>query len=371
MSVPKRRLALVILGLFVALTLIGWFSRPSPPRYIVTDLGVLPNDTFSSASGVNNRGEVVGVSAFMYGRVYRPRAFLYAGGVMTDLGPNAAISGGPALNDRGQVSGGTGRPGLNGHAYLYDHGRKRDLGTLPGFRGGIGAAINSRGQVVGEAQGGQGGNRAFLYAGRMINLGVLPGYQQSAATAVNTNGQIVGVCADAYFPTQAFISDGRAQKMTALPLPPGLTDSQAFGLNDRGEVIGAASASAHVQHVLLWQEKRVRDLGTPPGTDSATGTAINNRGEAVITAWTSPNAFSQLIGDHPIRLRLLLSLGSLQRKQQAYVWREGRMANLNALISARSGWALQEAQGINDRGQIVGEGLHHGQERAFLLTPVR
>ena len=40
------------------------------------------------------------------------------------------------------------------------------------------------------------------------------------------------------------------------------------------------------------------------------------------------------------------------------------------MIPAGSGWALQSANGINDRGQIVGTGLHNGHTRAYLLTPV-
>jgi probable HAF family extracellular repeat protein len=44
---------------------------------------------------------------------------------------------------------------------------------------------------------------------------------------------------------------------------------------------------------------------------------------------------------------------------------------LNTLIPEDADWNLEEASGINDHGQIVGYGLHHGQERAFLLTPTR
>lgn len=45
------------------------------------------------------------------------------------------------------------------------------------------------------------------------------------------------------------------------------------------------------------------------------------------------------------------------------------MVDLNDLIPANSGWYLEATTGINNRGQIVGYGLHGGQQRAFLLTP--
>jgi hypothetical protein len=45
------------------------------------------------------------------------------------------------------------------------------------------------------------------------------------------------------------------------------------------------------------------------------------------------------------------------------------MRDLNALIPRNSGWMLARAHGINDRGQIVGEGLLNGGAAAFLLIP--
>lgn len=45
------------------------------------------------------------------------------------------------------------------------------------------------------------------------------------------------------------------------------------------------------------------------------------------------------------------------------------MKDLNTLIPADSGWVLSQAQGINKRGQIVGNGVINGQAHAFLLTP--
>jgi len=47
------------------------------------------------------------------------------------------------------------------------------------------------------------------------------------------------------------------------------------------------------------------------------------------------------------------------------------MRDLSELIPAGRGWTLEEATAINDQGQIVGAGLHHGRKRAFLLTPIR
>lgn len=47
------------------------------------------------------------------------------------------------------------------------------------------------------------------------------------------------------------------------------------------------------------------------------------------------------------------------------------MADLNSLINPASGWSLNYAGAINERGQIVGSGHNSlGKYDAFLLTPV-
>jgi uncharacterized protein (TIGR03437 family) len=45
------------------------------------------------------------------------------------------------------------------------------------------------------------------------------------------------------------------------------------------------------------------------------------------------------------------------------------MQDLNTLIPADTGWILSLASGINDSGQIVGNGAINGVSHAFLLTP--
>ena len=44
--------------------------------------------------------------------------------------------------------------------------------------------------------------------------------------------------------------------------------------------------------------------------------------------------------------------------------------SLASLIPNASGWSGLNATGINDAGQIVGQGLIDVQEHAFLMTPI-
>jgi probable HAF family extracellular repeat protein len=87
------------------------------------------------------------------------------------------------------------------------------------------------------------------------------------------------------------------------------------------------------------------DLGSLGGS-SSWALSINNSGTVVGYATTRANTYHAFISTNG-----------------------GRMQDLNKMISPRSGWVLLQANGINDAGQIVGDGLFHGQSHAFLLTP--
>src|SRR5262249_5340857 len=98
---------------------------------------------------------------------------------------------------------------------------------------------------------------------------------------------------------------------------------------------------------FLWQHGTMTDLGTLPGRPTSLANAINNTGQVV--------GFSQdPDGNNTV----------------AVLWQNGVMANLNTLIPPGSHFFLQEALGINNRGQIIGTGvLPNGQVRGCLLTP--
>ena len=57
-------------------------------------------------------------------------------------------------------------------------------------------------------------------------------------------------------------------------------------------------------------------------------------------------------------------------ERRAFLYADGVIRDLNDLIPRRSGWFLVEANGINDRGEIVGRGIHRNRPKAFILKPI-
>ena len=98
-------------------------------------------------------------------------------------------------------------------------------------------------------------------------------------------------------------------------------------------------------HAFIHDGNGMHDLGALAG-GSSEAYSINNRGE-VVGRSAVPSG-----GHH------------------AFLFREGRMLDLNDLIPAGAGWVLTEAMDINNDGQIVGNGYLDGAVRAFLLTPM-
>ena len=174
----------------------------------------LDGDTVGFAFGINDHGQAVGTSGLCSNTAVppfttgpqAPHAVLWEkDGSSVDLG--SLVSGGTinipgAINDRGEVAGGSQSSGGTPHAFLWaKETGMRDLGTLPGDF--LSAApcchtINNKRQIVGfSLPGPLGSGRAFLWQnGVMTDLNTLipansPWYLQSAQS-VNDAGEIAG-----------------------------------------------------------------------------------------------------------------------------------------------------------------------------------
>ena len=344
----KRRFALCALLISLVATL------ASAQGYTVTDLGILPTGTFSYATGTSNFAHISGVADVV--NAYSARvhhAVLWTRSGIQDLGtlPNFVDDPGFAswangVNDLGIVVGGSWYDQEENHAFLWSQTvGMQDLGTPPGMVGSDAQSINLFGQVVGAGfeigPGDSGPSHAFLWTstGGMRFLGNLPGGQYNYAHGINDFGQVVGI-ADTdgiwYDLSHAFLWTQNG----------GMVDMgvwYAAAINNLGQVVGSSPHG----HAVLWTRNRgLRDLGTLPRGLSSSAAAINDFGLLVGSSETTSNAV------------------------HAILWSQrSGMLDLNDLIPANSGWVLNEANGINICGQIVGLGTLNGQTHGFLLTP--
>jgi probable HAF family extracellular repeat protein len=146
---------------------------------------------FGQALDINDAGVVAGRGQRW--DTDAEHAFMYAGGVTTDLGALDATtdySEASAINSMGDIAGTSLDAASVYHAVVFSGGTIHDLGSFDGYANAY--DINNRGQVVGF-----GANSGFLYTdGTMYDLNTLVsglgGWRLTGANAINDAGQIVG-----------------------------------------------------------------------------------------------------------------------------------------------------------------------------------
>jgi probable HAF family extracellular repeat protein len=208
------------------------------------------------------------------------------------------------------------------------------LGTLGGCCSSA-RGMNGSGQVVGASSSADGANHAFLWdrATGMRDLGTLGG-AQSVAAAVNAAGQVVGTSLTPDGTSRAFLWESD-RGMRELRLPPGYESASADDINDRGQIVGTASAFC--------------------SDGESAATALRTR---AATRPTIPHAAMRAAGEEEVPLCLT----------RAIHWEpDGEPAELAGLGAE----GLTLAGAINNAGQVTGIGVGPGAEsgRALLWEP--
>ena len=340
------------------------------PRYEVTDLGTI------RVIDINSYGQVVGWSGSGgHALLWTPNAANSTSGSLTDLGVLAGYTSSAAygINDFGQVAGESG----NGPAFIWTptspHATTGTMSALP-FRGGYG--VNASGQVTGYRTGS--GSRAILWTpnapntstGTDVDLGSFQSGGSSTPnyTAVESNarGQVVGQGGTANGLRVMLWTPNTPNGSVGTMLNLGSLDGGAFpafaeDINSAGQIVGTSQVVSGANHPFLWTPDvpngstgSFRDLGLLPGIgDIGEATSINDLGQVVGYRANFPG-------------------------ERGFVWSEAEgKIDLNTLVDA-SGWVLKGAWGINNSGQIAGNGTFDPDgtgplpaiARGYLLTPI-
>jgi probable HAF family extracellular repeat protein len=269
---------------------------------ITTDLGALPGALNNSmAIAINNNATAVGLSAdgSMDPILGTPAAVavIWKNGQITNLGTfGGHESVAFAVNSSDQVTGCAannipdpdGLWGVQNRAFLYQNGMLTDIGTLGGTDA-CGTYINDAGQIVGISFTANNDFHTFIYANQqMTDIGTLGGTFTSP-NWVNASGQIVGVSnltGDSI--GHAFFWDGAAiHDLGSLSSSFGSNYSEALSVNDAGDAVGYSLASVTAYHATYWHNGTITDLGTLPGDTVSKAWGINNRGQIVGTSGTA------------------------------------------------------------------------------------
>jgi probable HAF family extracellular repeat protein len=308
----------------------------APKRWTILNLGDLAGGVGGSiAQAVNDRGQVVGQATARSpgGFGYALHAFMWEDGVMRDLGtpPTSTMSGAIDVNDRGLVLGGDGL----GVTYFWQSGEWVRV-SAPGFPD----RINKFGDIAGAYTNAAGRSHAYLLKGSVLHdVGTLGGAWSSPS-----------------------------------------------GINDRGAIVGHSSLPGETRiHAFKYQDGAIVDLGTLGGTFSVAN-AINNHGVVVGASWDAARDAFAFVHDGGVMRRLLPELPAPQNptaindrgavvghlgQNGSFLYDNGEVTLLESIPEVKAaGWTQLIPTGINNRGWITGYGRRPGEsDKAFLLIP--
>lgn len=326
-----------------------WFAIPCLAALAASPLPVKADPFYTitflpdwlSPSAINNAGQMTGVMRIPGGS----HAFLYTDGDVRDLGTlGGTRSFGYAISDNGVVTGdATPVSDPTSRAFIYANGAMRDLGTLPGGSSSIGLSINNSGQVTGSATTSTGETHAILSDSRgMRDLGTLGG-TYSYGIGINNAGHVVGASTlggTGLEPHAFLYRDGAMTDLGNL----GGVRSFAQGINDRGQIFGAVVDASEVARPYLYTDGELTMLGDLGGQYSD-ARDINNLGQVVGQATLSNDIDSR----------------------RGFLYTEGKILDINALVDSALGWTVATAIGIDDSQQILG----YACQTRDLCRPVR
>jgi probable HAF family extracellular repeat protein len=248
-------------------------------QYTITDLGTFGGANATSyAAAINNRGQVVGWADDSTTSYYS-NAFFWPGNgspiqnLGTLDGQITSVSSAVAINNNGWVVGSSDNGNATDGFLWTGSGTIQNIGTLGGDTT-YAIGINDAGTVVGASQVANGAYNGFTYSnGVMTNTGTL------ANIAINDYGQIAASYSSGIGFEQAYFvnASGQAQSVGSF----GGTVTQPDGINNTGEIAGFATTVAGYKNAFLYSGGVLTDLGTLDGMDSSDAFGINDNGQVV------------------------------------------------------------------------------------------
>lgn len=175
---------------------------------------------------------------------------------------------------------------------------------------------------------------------------LLPSFTSSRldayAAAINDRGSVVGDYGP-YYSEQDFRRVFLRTNVGTSTYPPPVPghDFGVTAINNLNQFVGVYDGGSFVRkNGSYWK------LNPLPGDDDSYASSINDTGDIVGSSYRGWFA-----------------------GERACIWKQGAASDLQSAAVNSEGWILSEAVGINNAGQIVGNGTLNGRRRGFVLTP--
>ena len=268
----------------------------------------------------------------------------------------------------------------------------QNVGALP-------LALNNNGALIGYIPG-LGVNAAVYWNSATATAQMPAGGSNASLIGINDNGALIG--GESFFGGGVLIQNGLfwpgvSQASTPLKPVSGDTIVGPLALNNANQMIGYSGKFTTSNRPVYWSSPTATPtLLASPLSSQFTNMGLNAKGNIFLTNVEGQTQFYSSSSAQPLTLPALVARannaggavgmnaagvlvgasysttpipGFNHVDVHAVRWVNGQVQDLNALIPANSGWALEYAQGINDSGTIYGKGIFNGKETYFYLSP--
>jgi probable HAF family extracellular repeat protein len=303
-----------------------------------------PGATYTSGIGITPGGDILGIYNFAdnvsHGFILsedRYTSFDFPGS--TGTVPNG-------IDAQGDIVGGY-AIGSVSHGFRLSNGNFTSF-DVPDAVFTTATGANASGNIVGRYRDAAGVNHGFLMNGNQFTTIDYPDASFTGSTSIDPAGNIVGRCTVGGLTHGFLMSTPRpATRYSISDLgvvggPPG----QPYVMTNNGLLSGAAVADDGSMHAVLWNKGHKSDLGSPGlGGLNSLGLGVNQKGQVVGAAESSTmdvngEDFCTFSGN---------GLPSRGSRCLPFIWQSGVMTPLPTL-----GGANGEGSWINNRGEIVG-----------------
>jgi probable HAF family extracellular repeat protein len=269
-------------------------------RGVYTPLREVPGAAITAHLGINNHAQITGTFIDAADVPNPDGAFDTGHGFVQDRrghttsfdAPGASVTLPNGINDHGQITGAyvAADGAASVHGFIRDRRGTITTFEVPFWRLHNVSDINNRGQIVGyydEPDFAGGGGFLRERDGTIITTITYPGAPYTEVHGINDRGQLVGTYLE---PGAAPNPDGTIPAGTVHGFlwergrfasfdVPGSIFTQAFGINNRGQITGGYYDATGTQHAFLQDQGRYQTLDAPGGNIAY---GINDRGEIIL-----------------------------------------------------------------------------------------